>query len=208
MYLSVNTYMEQRNKPVLMIHEMRHQFFTLPLENYTLTFDDGLYSQYYYWPQLREIPTEKIFFISSGIVCGNERQSLGFPNSRVAHQKAFDGIFEDYMTVEQIRELMADPLTSVGGHGHNHTHLSKIKQKTGKIQYLLKDTDQMIQWFEQNLGSAPTKFCFPYNDDLDGMYQAVLRQRGIKEFYGRERIPIEKLQQSSNQSVAHDSAPM
>ena len=33
-------------KPVLMLHEFKEEFLDLPLENYILTFDDGLYTQY------------------------------------------------------------------------------------------------------------------------------------------------------------------
>jgi len=49
------------NKKVLMIHEVTENLFNLPLENYILTFDDGLYSQYYHFKHFESIDTEKIF---------------------------------------------------------------------------------------------------------------------------------------------------
>jgi hypothetical protein len=67
-------------KPILMIHEIRDWMFDLPLHNYVLTFDDGLYSQYYFLDKFKTIDTEKIFFISTGILCDeNEIQSTTFP---------------------------------------------------------------------------------------------------------------------------------
>ena len=177
-------------KPILMIHEIREWMFELPLEDYILTFDDGLYSQYYYWPKIKKIPTEKIFFISSGIV-SQEKQSREFPICNIAHQKAFNGIFEDYMTLDQIKELDRDPLVTIGGHGHNHRRLNTFTGLLAKVEYIKQDTQQMLDWFVSNLGFKPTKFCFPYNDDLDGLYPGLLKKYGICDFYGRDRLKIE-----------------
>ena len=65
-------------KPVLMIHEITEKLFDLNLEDYTLTFDDGLYSQYYHYDKFKSINTDKIFFISSNILCEGI-QSTEFP---------------------------------------------------------------------------------------------------------------------------------
>jgi hypothetical protein len=182
-------------KPVLMIHEVNASMFSLPLENYVLTFDDGLYSQFYYFDRFKSIPTRKIFFISSNIICDGV-QSLDFPTCAKAHQKAFAGNKEDYMTVPQIQELMSDPLVSIGGHGHSHTRLSYYSKLTEKIAYIKKDTEEMLSWFKKTLGCKPIDFCFPYNDDFDGVYGGILKHYGFVNFYGRERIPVEKLLQS------------
>jgi len=180
-------------KPILMIHEICEDIFNLPLENYTLTFDDGLYSQYYYYPRFQNILTEKIFFISSNIIC-NGKQSKEFPSCSIAHKKAFSGNKEDYMTLDQIKELIKDPLVSIGGHSHSHIRLDNFLKITEKLSYIKKDTELMIGWFQSNLGFIPTKFCFPYNDEgFNGIYKKVLGQYGFTDFYGRGRIPIEKL---------------
>ena len=50
-----------------MIHEFKEEFLNLPLENYTLTFDDGLYTQYKFFNEIKKIKTNKFFFISSNI---------------------------------------------------------------------------------------------------------------------------------------------
>ena len=179
-------------KPVLMIHEVYESMFDLPLEEYTLTFDDGLYSQFYYFDRFKSIPTEKIYFISSDIICSGE-QSDQFPACREAHRKAFAGNKEDYMTLAQIKELMKDPLVSIGGHSHSHIRLDNYSKIVEKMKHIKNDTELMVKWFEEYLGFKPSKFCFPYNEDYQGMYSAMLRQYGFTEFYGRERIPIETL---------------
>jgi hypothetical protein len=190
-------------KPVLMLHEMKDEFLTLPLENYVLTFDDGLYSQYVYYQKIKHIPTPKIFFISSGIVCNGE-QSSEFPCCRTAHKKAFDGIYEDYMTVEQIKELMLDPLVTIGCHSHTHTRLDTFTRLSDKVQYIIQDTAQSIKWFETVLGFRPTDFCFPYNEDMDGIYAGLIAKQGFTKFYGNERIPVETLLHSEVQPGSHD----
>jgi hypothetical protein len=178
-------------KPVLMIHEVRDWMFDLPLEDYTLTFDDGLYSQYYHFPQFKSIKTEKIFFISTDIISTGV-QSTNFPTCIEAHEKYRLGNREDYMTVKQIRELMQDPLVTIGGHSHNHTPLESLSLQEA-YNHIRLDTERMIDWFAIHLNFQPTKFCYPYNNDWNGLYKKLLSYYGFTEFYGKERIAIEDL---------------
>jgi peptidoglycan/xylan/chitin deacetylase (PgdA/CDA1 family) len=97
------------------------------------------------------------------------------------------------MTVAQIKELMADPLVTIGAHSHTHRNLRKIPKLFDCVAHIASDTEQMMQWFQNTLGFAPTSFCFPYNDDLDGMYRGLLRKHGFTDFYGHERTAIESL---------------
>jgi peptidoglycan/xylan/chitin deacetylase (PgdA/CDA1 family) len=180
------------SKPVLTIHEMHDKILLLPLENYILTFDDGLYSQYFYYDKIKHIPTEKIFFISSGIICEGT-QSTEFPSCEIAHKKAFAGNYEDYMTVDQIKELMQDPLVTIGGHSHLHQSLNLLTSKTDKIKHIISDTKKMLEWFHRSLTTQPTSFCFPYNDNCNGLYQRLLATEGFTNFYGNERIDIQNL---------------
>lgn len=186
-------------KPVLMIHEMSDKLLSLPLESYTLTFDDGLYSQYYYFDRIKDLKTTKIYFVSSGIVCTDQMQSRVPITCAEAHAKAFSGNKEDYMTLGQIKELMLDPTVIIGAHSHSHTRLSNFKTLAEKVIYIDKDTALMIKWFEQHLGFRPTSFCFPYNEDLNGLYKGILKKWGFTDFYGRERIPVETLLHSRTQ---------
>jgi len=177
---------------VLMIHHISEEIFKLPLKDYILTFDDGLYSQYYYFDRLSKIDTEKIFFISTNIICENT-QSLDFPTCHEAHEKAFKGNKEDYMTWKQIKELMNDPQVTIGGHGHEHKKLKDFNKIIDKMSYIIEDTKKMLLEFDKNLGFKPHKFCYPYNDDQNGMYTSLLKTFGISDFYGQERIPVETL---------------
>jgi hypothetical protein len=178
-------------KPVLMIHEVKKTFFDNEnLKNYILTFDDGLYSQFYFYDEIKNIETEKIFFISTNIICEG-KQSLNFPTCREAHEKSFSGNKEDYMTLEQILFLRDEKQVTIGGHGHFHKNLNNFKNLNEKINYIKKDTELMLEWFEKKLKFVPDKFCFPYNEDLNGLYKIVLKKYGFNDFYGKERSSIQ-----------------
>lgn len=179
-------------KPVLMIHEVQDWMLELPLEKYVLTFDDGLYSQYKYIDQINQFDTEKIFFISSNIVC-NGTQKTETISCEVAHQHFFeDGDNSSYMTIEQIKHLLTIKNVQIGAHSHGHgdyTNMSLVE----RTKLLIQDTETMMEWFDNKLNYKPTSFCFPYNKDYGGIYAAVLKRYGFKNFYGQERIPIETL---------------
>lgn len=179
-------------KSTLMIHECQKEFIKLPLVDYVLTFDDGLYSQYAFYQEIKHIQTPKIFFISSGIIC-DSTQSVDLIACDVAHKKAHSGNRENYMTLEQLTELIDDPWVTIGGHSHAHARLSNFDGLAAKTAHIQQDTEQMISWFEKNLKHKPISFCFPYNDDLNGLYKGLLRKWGFVNFYGSERIPIETL---------------
>jgi peptidoglycan/xylan/chitin deacetylase (PgdA/CDA1 family) len=173
-------------KPVLMIHEIKPEIFNLNLEDYILTFDDGLYSQFYYRKEFQAIPTQKIYFISSGIV-SNGQQSKQFPSCVDAHEKAFNGNYEDYMTIDQILELNSDPSSYIGAHSHTHTDIRNYSL-IDTVDHIKKDTEIMLNWFAVNLEMQPTRFCYPYNYDANGIYKEILKRYGFSKFYGSERI--------------------
>lgn len=178
-------------KPVLMIHEITDRLFDLPLDQYTLTFDDGLYCHYTQFDKFVNIDTDKIYFISTNIISTGQ-QSTGFPTCVDAHKKAMDGNYEDYLSVAQIKEMMTYPGVYIGGHSHEHFDVSHLTL-AHKIEYLKNDTQTMMDWFQHNLNTRPTKFCFPFNNDYHGIYQAILKQYGFTEFYGSERTDVECL---------------
>jgi len=193
-------------KKVLMIHECSTKFTHLPLENYVLTFDDGLFSQYVFYQEIKHISTPKIFFISSNIICQGS-QSLDYPACSAAHKKAFSGNKEDYMTLEQIKELQLDPWVTIGAHSHDHTRLTQFSSLAEKVKHIQQDTESMIKWFEENLEIRPRAFCFPYNEDLDGLYKGLLKKWGFTDFYGNERTPIEMLLRTQSQLETRDTLP-
>jgi len=124
----------------LMIHGIRREYFRLPLRDYRLTFDDGLYSQYYYLPLLQDHPAALVFFIATGFVQpgGPRRQ---FDGHYLPHVKSVDYMYramvrgerDFYMTVGEVQELAAHPNVVLGAHSHWHdviltrTHAGKRK---------------------------------------------------------------------------------
>lgn len=172
-------------KPVLMIHEMREEFFKLPLQDYTLTFDDGLYSQYYFLEDIKKIKTTKIFFISTDIVASESiEQSTDFPECAAAHYKASHICnTEDYMKWSQIREIHNTEDCYIGGHSHRHLRL------VDDFSTLNEDTKIMKDTFKQNMDYYPNKFCYPYNEKSP-MYQRILYVHGFNEQYGDDRVDV------------------
>lgn len=170
------------NKPVLMIHEMKEDTI---IPDGLCTFDDGLYSQYLYG---KSLPNDKIFFISSNIVCMGA-QSEDFIDCRSAHAKAFRGNTENYMTIDQIKELINMGI-EIGGHSHYHKNVSKMPRLVDGVKHIKEDTELMLAWFEKELNYIPTSFCFPYNEELNGLYAGLLKTYGFTDFYGSSRVDI------------------
>ena len=151
-----------------------------------LTFDDGLWTQYKWG---KDLPNEKIFFISSGIICTTQKQSHDFITCHEAHEKARMNNMENYMTLDQISEL---PL---GAHSHYHKRLSEFPTLAQKVAWIKEDTETMMEWWEKYLNTTPQVFCFPYNEDMDGLYRGILKKYyGFTDFYGEGRININEIQ--------------
>lgn len=169
-------------KPVLMIHEVDDWMFDLPLEDYILTFDDALYTQYVHFDKFKQIDTKKIFFVSTGIVATEQTvQDDEFVLCAEAHAQLFEtGDLKHYMKWSQIKEIDEDPLCEIGGHSHLHGHFN--------ASHMMDDTRLMLETFHQQ-GMRPTSFCWPYNEE-NAVYRAVLLHNGFTKFYGAEREDI------------------
>lgn len=175
-------------KQVLMIHEFKEKYFDLPLEQYILTFDDGLYSQYTFIDELQKLNTQKIFFISSQIVCSEEETQDNTCISCIdAHNAAFSESYSHYMKWSQIKYINSLPNCLVGCHGHSH-----IYNIVSDVQTMIRDTREMTKIFKTQLGSIPQHFCFPYNIESQ-IYRGILHSYGLRYFYGSERIDIDSL---------------
>ena len=175
-------------KPILMIHEFKEDFLNLNLEDYILTFDDGLYTQYLFLDELLKINTDKYFFISSGIVCEETtKQDNTYITSYNAHKKAFNNDFTNYMKWSQIKKIDSLDNCFIGCHSHFH------QLKTAScVECIILDNRLMMFDFIKNLGYVPRKFCFPYNYQTP-LYKEILSLKGFKSFYGNERIDINTL---------------
>jgi hypothetical protein len=128
--------------PSLMIHNIRKEYFELNLADYKLTFDDGLYSQYYYFPLLERLDTEIIYFIiTSFIKPGNARKQydgeyLKIVKSRKYMYDAFiNANFSYFMTLAEIQQLLKFDRVKIGTHSHFHDviiHDSPPKKPTSQ----------------------------------------------------------------------------
>jgi len=169
-------------KPILMLHEVSDWMFELPLHEYTLTFDDGLFTQYIHLEKIKQIPTEKIFFISTNIVADSETlQTSAFIKCYDAHAKyESTGDVENYMNWDQIREIHDTPECTIGGHSHNHKICNQFNMFT--------DTNLMVETFKERNISV-NSFCFPYNIH-DNAYMELLKLKGFTEFYGEGRVDV------------------
>lgn len=180
------------NKKTLMIHEIRDWMFDLQLEDYILTFDDGLFSQYYYLEEFKKINTPKIFFVSSNIICPEDiEQNLDFPHCDEAHEDFFsNGNASNYMKWSQVKKISKTPLCTIGGHSHNHNIYKNLKIQE-LYKNILEDTEKMVHEFKKNEIEL-FDFCFPYNNQYT-LYAEILKKFNIHNHYGKERIAIESL---------------
>jgi len=183
-----------------MIHEFKEEFLDLPLEDFILTFDDGLYSQYKYLKELKALKTPKVFFISTNLVRPPQMApSDEFLACGKAHEKAFNGNLENYMSWDEITEIYKSPWCEIGGHGHNHLRLEDIDSIRERYNAIAKDTEAMLTEFN-NHNIAIKSFCYPYNNE-DPLLGGVLKRKGIEFIYGNtvqylntNRIAIEDLE--------------
>jgi hypothetical protein len=112
---------------VLMVHDLKKEYFDLPLDRYRLTFDDGLYSQYYYFPLLRGLPGGLTFFIATSLIREAPARAQ-FDGRFIEHLKT--GVYsyrafiennrEGFMVLDEVRFLAAQPGVRLGAHSHFH----------------------------------------------------------------------------------------
>ena len=183
-------------KPVLMIHEVNYDLFDMKLEDYILTFDDALFSQYHFYPLLNEIHTRKIIFVSGKYTCKHNFVRIPYPSffySTPAKEarEIFDrtnGIVDHhYMNVSELRMMVANGF-ELGGHGYEHIRVypDGIKEKT---EMMKDDVEKMFFWMKNELRYKPTAFAYPFNNE-DGLLTEILKREGITEFFGSDRILV------------------
>ncbi len=111
----------------LMIHDIRKEYFGLDLEQYRLTFDDGLFSQYYYYPVYKNHPQELIFFIATSFIRPGQARNM-YDGHYITYLKPkkymyrcfIENKFDHFMTTEELQELAARPNVQIGVHSHWH----------------------------------------------------------------------------------------
>lgn len=169
------------------------------MSKYILTFDDGLYSQFFYWNLIKEIPTSKIFFIPSGAIRLEETirpqfedSHPTFPTCVEAMKKWFeDGDRGDYITLGELKKMVKEGAV-IGAHGH--MHLEEYNNCFIKrLDEFREDNKAMVEWFQNNLGEIPKHYCFPFNKEHQTQRAVVHIETGILEFFGEERKDVMEL---------------
>ena len=186
------------------IHSVCEEIFNLDLKNYVLTFDDALYSQFYYWELINRLENDKILFIPTGAIILSDYVRKRFNSEFINFVDCFEALSqwkmndnrEHYMTLGEVKFLIKRYNIRIGGHGYNHTHPDcygvSLSERTTKMK---QDVDSMFNWFERYLYIKPVDFCFPFNKE-DSFLKLILKDKGIENFYGGEREEIEILCQN------------
>jgi hypothetical protein len=110
-----------------MIHDIQKDYFDLCVDAYTLTFDDGLFSQYYYYPLLSRGQDELIYFIPTAFIKPRQARPwfdgnhLGYLKSKQYMHAAFvRNDFEHFMSIEELQALAGQKKVTIGAHSHEH----------------------------------------------------------------------------------------
>ena len=169
----------------LMIHAWHDRYLDLPLNDYILSFDDGLVSQVHGIKKIIEkFPTIEIrYYISTGII-NVGLQDETYNESDVAHLRFKDGITSDFVTYTDLRYLSSLPQVTIGLHGHMHLDIDHIKHNHSLNQYYLiieNDVKEMlfgaIHLFELGIiKNDVIHFCAPYNA-IHNIYIALMRKQ-------------------------------
>ena len=111
----------------LMIHDLRKEYFDLNLDPYQLTFDDGLFSQYYYYPLLKNHPAKLIYFITTSFIKPGKARNLFsgeylpyLKSKKYGYRTFVEGKFDHFMTVEELQAISSRNNVQVGVHSHFH----------------------------------------------------------------------------------------
>jgi len=111
-----------------------------------LTFDDG-YGDFYTdaFPILKRQDAKATAFINSGLI--------GRPN---------------YMTQDQVREVVSSGLVEIGGHGFSHQNLVSIGLESAK-----KIVNDDVSTIQETYKIKPVSFAYPYGSYNDNIRKVV-----------------------------------
>lgn len=194
------------NNKVILFHELSKELVSeikqiLNNENHPhyelfktseFTFDDGLYSQYKYIPELMRINNNVCtIFISTMFICdATSTQYIGI-NAPDAHTQARKGIYNAYVTLDNIKEL-ASIGVNIGNHSHSHHNFTEKQHSIRKIKEIVcSEVSKSTKFFKEH-DIFVDSFAYPYNHVVP-FYKLLLEKQKITKLYGKERINIEEL---------------
>ena len=111
----------------LAIHDVRKEYFDINLNAYQLTFDDGLYSQFYYFSLFKDHPQKLTYFITTSFIQpGKIRKTVSGGNPQYLKSKKYmyrtfaEGRFDHFMNLEELQEICGQKNVQIGAHSHFH----------------------------------------------------------------------------------------
>ena len=112
---------------ILTIHDIRKEYFDLNLDAYQLTFDDGLYSQFYYFSLFKDHPEKLTYFVTTSLIEPGTARSvfngryLPYLKSKKYMYRTFvENRFDHFMNVEELQEICGQKNVQIGAHSHFH----------------------------------------------------------------------------------------
>jgi hypothetical protein len=112
---------------ILTIHDVRKEYFDLNLRAHRLTFDDGLFSQYYYFQFFKDHPEKLTYFIATSMIkpggvrpVFNGRYLPYIKSKKYMYRTFAEGRFDHFMNVEELQALSRHKNVDIGAHSHFH----------------------------------------------------------------------------------------
>ena len=123
-----------------MIHDIRKEYFDLDLNQFRLTFDDALFSQYYYFKLFRNHPQKLTYFITTSFIKPGKARSMFkgryipyLKSKKYGYRTFIESKYDHFMNVEEIQKISQQPNVRIGVHSHFHdvilTHKHPSKRK-------------------------------------------------------------------------------
>jgi len=193
-------------KQELMIHAWHDDMLKIKLDDYILSFDDGLYSQVLGIRKIVDIyPDINIhFYVTTGFI-NIDNCPRTFNESDIAQDLAINmEMYGDFVSYDDLIELSKLKQVTIGFHGHRHLRPSLFKRNNSLNDYIYhmrKDIDSMVEValkfkdLQLIKNGAPILYCTPYNEK-DDLVIALIR-KGFNTFFseplivtGPERLDI------------------
>jgi hypothetical protein len=109
------------------MHDIRKEYFDLNLNAYQLSFDDGLFSQFYYFQFFENHPEKLTYFITTSMIRpgaarpGFSGRYLPYLKSKKYMLRTFaEGRFDHFMNIEELQEISRHKNVAIGAHSHFH----------------------------------------------------------------------------------------
>ena len=134
-------------------------------KNYLLLTIDDAFESFYLnaWPVLKNKKIPFILFVST--------REIGK---------------HGYMTWDQIKEVDASNLVTIGNHSHSHEYL--VDWKDDEIKH---DLENSIKIFKKKLGYSPTIFSYPFGEYSSNL-KKIVKNLGFKYAFGQHSGVIDQ----------------